>query len=88
MSRVELIYFGQCPNIESARSAIREAGVNNFTEINQDHLSENDPYMNFSSPSILVNGELVAGSQGGGPTCSLITWNSITSKIKGIVNHE
>jgi hypothetical protein len=70
----KLIYFQSCPNIESTRSCLREAGISEFDEINQDSLSADHPYRAYSSPTILMGNEVVLGnklSSSSSAACSL-----------------
>ncbi len=85
MPKIELIYFSDCPNVEKARNAIRASGVTEFSEVEQDKLSTESLYRRFSSPTILVNGKIVAGSQNGAAACSMIDWNSASAKIRTVV---
>jgi hypothetical protein len=82
MPRVELVYFGGCPNVDRARSALVAAGFANFIEINQDALVEGDPYRTYSSPTVLVNGEIVAGSRNGAASCSIVDWSVVFLRMK------
>ena len=86
MPRVALLYFGGCPNIDQARAAIRAAGTTNFVEIDQDELSEAHPYKSYSSPTVLVDGEIIAGSRNGGAACSIIDWRNVSITIAGHVS--
>ena len=81
MLNVELIYFLSCPNIGAAKAAIQSAGIKNFVEINQDDLDKEHPYNKFSSPTVLVNGEIVAGSRSTGVTCSVVCWDSVSKTL-------
>lgn len=84
MPKVELIFFNGCPEVDHARMAIRSAGVANFVEVNQDNLPKDSPYRTFSSPSILLNGKLVAGSLVTGGACSIEDWSAVTTRIKSL----
>jgi hypothetical protein len=79
MPKVELIYFLGCPNVDRARSAIRTVGVP-FTEVDQDQLPPGHLYRRYSSPSILVDGEIVAGAKTGA-ACSIIEWYEVSELI-------
>lgn len=81
MFRVELIFFGTCPNIEKARQAIRAGGISDFLEVNQDKLENSDPRMRYSSPAVLLNGELIAGSETGATSCSVVDWKKVSALI-------
>lgn len=77
MPKVELVYFVGCPNIELAKSTILAAGFSNFSEVDLSRMSEDHPYQRYSSPTILIDGRLVAGSENGGAACSIIDWNRV-----------
>lgn len=77
MPKVELVYFVGCPHIELAKSAILAAGFSSFSEVDLGCLREDHPYQRYSSPTILIDGRLVAGSKNGGAACSIIDWNRV-----------
>ena len=77
-----LIYFEGCPNVERARAAIRSAGVTVFSEMKQDQLPQENLYRRFSSPTILVDGIIIVGSENGAAACSLVDWGAVSSKIR------
>jgi hypothetical protein len=83
MCNVELIYFSLCPNTDRAREVLRNY-FEKFTEVNQDDLEENDPYLRFSSPTILIDGQVVAGSVSSSSACSVINWDSISSVVANL----
>jgi hypothetical protein len=74
MPRAELVYFPGCPHIERARKALLSSGILGFNEISQSNLPLNHPYQGFSSPSIVVDGELLIGTASSSSACSLIDW--------------
>ena len=82
MPRVELVFFDGCPNVDLARNSIRSAGVSDFLEINQNKLAEAHPYRRFSSPSILVDGKILVGSENGGSSCSVLDWNQVSFLVR------
>lgn len=86
MSKVELVFFSGCPSVPRARQAIMDAGNMEFHETNIEALDPNDPRRRLSSPSILVNGKLVVGSQNGAAACSYIDWSEASSKIRTLVS--
>lgn len=66
MSEIELVYFGGCPHVESARAALREAlsrsGLpQRWEEWNQDDASAPSYIHQYASPTILVGGRDVTG---------------------------
>lgn len=62
MSAVKLIYFEGCPNSKHARAVLLSSGVE-FDAIIQDTLPQDDPYKQYSSPTILKGDEVVFGSR-------------------------
>ena len=82
MPRYEIIYFTGCPLVDRARRALREAGVAQFVETNQDKLAAGDARKDLSSPSLLVDGKLVAGSRGAASSCSIVDWDAVTRDLK------
>ncbi len=83
MPRVELLYFVGCPNIDRARNAIRNAGISNFIEIDQGTLPEMHPYRGYSSPTIFVNGKMIAGLKNNKAACSIVNWDNVSCRITG-----
>ncbi len=81
MPKVELVYFSGCPNIEVARNALSLAGVIQISEVNLSVLDVSHPYQRFSSPSILIDGAVLAGSENDSPSCSVVDWRSLVSKM-------
>jgi len=53
-----LIYSDSCPNYKLARQMLEELGLA-FVEINQDDLHEGCWGKNFSSPTLLVDDDLI-----------------------------
>jgi mercuric ion transport protein len=74
---IELVYDADCPNIEAARAqleaACHQAGVPpRWQEWDRADESAPDYVRNYGSPTILVNGEDVAGSNSvDGSSCRL-----------------
>lgn len=82
MGKIELVYFDGCPNVERARQAIRDSGVIEFSEVHQNCLPKDSHYRSFSSPTILLDGNIIVGSQSGATACSMINWNELTVEIR------
>jgi len=80
MPKVELIYFAGCPGVPRARALLEGSGLNHFAEISQEGLEEGHPYRRFSSPTILVDGQIIAGSSNGAEACSFIDWENAELK--------
>lgn len=64
--KIELIYHTQCPNVETARhhlaEALKEVGLpKKWTEWNQTDASSPEFIRRFGSPSILIDGQDIAG---------------------------
>ena len=58
MKSLSLIYSGSCPNYKSTRQMLEEIDLA-FIEINQDYLHEGCLGKNFSSPTLLVDNDIV-----------------------------
>ncbi len=82
MPKVELVFFEGCPNIERARQEIRNSGIESFSEVRQNGLPDESPYMKYSSPTVLLNGKVVVGGECGAAACSMIDWRSLAERIK------
>lgn len=61
MVEVKFIYFEDCPEAKNVRAALLVAGIYDFKVIIQDQLPEGNPYLKFSSPSVLAGEELIYG---------------------------
>lgn len=61
MNNIKFIYFNGCPEAKNIRSALLAAGIYDFDVIVQDQLPEGNPYLKFSSPSVLADNELIYG---------------------------
>jgi hypothetical protein len=83
MPKVELVFFAGCPNIERAKSAIRAAGLDQFLEVDQAEIESDHPYRKLSSPTILIDGEIVVGSNSSSPACSIINWAAAIECLRG-----
>lgn len=69
--KVQLIYFAGCPNSDKAYELLERSGVP-FEEIVQDYLTDENPYRHYSSPTILVDGQIVLGSEASSQSCSVM----------------
>ena len=58
MKRLSLIYASSCPNYKPIRQTLEEIGLA-FLEINQDQLHEGSSDKNFSSPTLLIDNEII-----------------------------
>ena len=58
MKSLALIYSSSCPNYKPTRQMLEEIGLA-FVEINQDRLHEGCFGKNFSSPTLLVDNDIV-----------------------------
>ncbi|MGZ3649952.1 MAG: hypothetical protein ACXVB9_13970 [Bdellovibrionota bacterium] len=67
-----------------ARQALRDAGVAQFVETNQDKLDPSDALKFLTSPSILADGKLVAGSRGSTAGCSILNWEKVTKDLRAL----
>lgn len=82
MLKVELVYFNGCPNIARARSAIYSAGVTDLIEVEVNQLLSDHSYQKYSSPTILVDGKILVGSQNESSACSVADWGSIPELLR------
>lgn len=74
--RIELVYFPGCPNVEAARTAIREALVAasmpaDWREWNRDDDATPEVLRRYGSPTVLVNGTDVAPASSDGTCCRI-----------------
>ena len=72
MKRFSLIYSGSCPNYKPIKRMLEETGLI-FKEINQDNLHEACLGKNFSSPTLLMDDDIVifgGETDSGGGACS------------------
>jgi len=58
MKRLSLIYTSSCPNYKPIRQMLEEIGLA-FIEINQDQLHEGSSDKNFSSPTLLIDNDII-----------------------------
>ncbi len=71
MPKLKLIYFEGCPNAKNAKLALEQAGCD-FEEIDQGSLPERHPMKCYSSPTILLEDEIIFGTKtGSAGGCSL-----------------
>ena len=87
-TKIQLVYFRGCPNVELAKNALREIAIHDFKEEQLDSLEEHDPLRRYSSPSILIDGHLVVGTEGSDLACSLIDWTHAAEKLKNLLNSK
>ena len=80
IKKVEIVFFSGCPLMGKAREALRSTRLP-FSEVNQDHLPAGHPYRFYSSPSILVNGQLMIGSRAKASVCSILDWEEVPSTM-------
>jgi len=85
MAKVEVVYFTGCPLLERARRALRDAGVSSFQEVNQDKLPAGHDYLRLSSPSILLDGRLVAGNRTDKGCCGILDWDALPGVLRTTV---
>ena len=76
MTDIKFVYFEGCPEAKNVRAALLLAGINGFKVIIQDTLPKGDPYLKFSSPSVLLEDELIYGIRTDGELASC-TFDSI-----------
>ena len=89
VKRISLIYFSDCPNYQLVRQILIKTGFP-FKEINQDNLHVGCRGKRFSSPTILVNDEIIVyGGKTDSPdgACSINMPNKreLETILKGLV---
>lgn len=67
---IELVYFDGCPNAEQARESLQAAlgdadGAGTWSEWNLSDEATPERFQRFGSPTVLVDGEDVTGSDDG-----------------------
>jgi galactose-1-phosphate uridylyltransferase len=67
-----LIFFPGCPNYPTAKKALAEIFPNDYEEVNQDDLDGTSEYKQYSSPTIICDGEVVIGYKSGDSSCTLL----------------
>lgn len=70
MKEIEFVYFDGCPNAEAICSMLIELKVD-FEKIEQNSLPKGSKFKNYSSPTVMVDGEIIFGSRAEGGGCSL-----------------
>ena len=89
MKRLSLIYSSSCPNYAPIKQMLEEIGFK-FIEINQDSLHEGCFGKNFSSPTLLVDDDIVIfggenDSSEGACTTNLPDREELRNLLNGIV---
>lgn len=72
--KIQLLYFPDCPNIDAARTALRNALAAERLDVPVEEVDVEDPAApawahGWGSPTILIDGEDVAGQQPSGSSC-------------------
>ena len=88
MKRLSLIYASSCPNYEPIRLMLKEIGLA-FIEINQDHLHGGCSSKNFSSPTLLIDNDIIifgreTDSSEGACTTNLLDKEELRNIINGL----
>ena len=89
VKRISLIYFSDCPNYQPVRQMLIEIGLP-FKEINQDNLDVGCRGKRFSSPTILLDDEIIVfGGKTDSPdgACSINMTNKreLETTLKGLL---
>ena len=85
---VELIYDPDCPNVEGARQAIRDALAQAGEPLNWQEWNRADPLSpdharQYGSPTILVDGKDVAGAAPAHANCCRV-YADLTGQLRGV----
>lgn len=82
INSIKLIYFKGCPEAQTAIKALSKAGIHEVEEILQDNLPVDSKYRKYTSPSILLNEELIYGleTRNSKPACSFDLLNFFDEK--------
>ncbi|MBE8221587.1 MAG: hypothetical protein HAW60_02540 [Bdellovibrionales bacterium] len=70
MKNIKCIYFDGCPNSKKIINILYELEIS-FEKIEQTSLTGENPFKNYSSPTVIADGEIIFGSQADGGGCSL-----------------
>ena len=89
MKSLALIYSSSCPNYKPTRQMLEEIGLA-FIEINQDCLHEGCFGKNFSSPTLLVDNDIVifggkTGSSEGACSTNLPDKEELRNLLNGLI---
>ena len=88
MKSLALIYSSSCPNYKPTRQMLEEIGLA-FIEINQDQLHEGSSDKNFSSPTLLIDNDIIifggeTDLSGGACTTNLPNKEGLRNIINGL----
>lgn len=92
--KIELIYFAGCPNWQKVRDLLLEQGFKDLKLIDQNNLPSDSPYKLYSSPTLLVDSNILMGSKvcsSSEGACSMdhqIDATELISKIKEVGRTE
>ncbi|MFG1485606.1 glutathione S-transferase N-terminal domain-containing protein [Halobacteriovorax sp. RZ-1] len=84
MRSIKFIYFDGCPNAQKIMNILSELNID-FEKIEQTSLTDGNQFKNYSSPTVIVDEEIIFGSQadGGGCSLNLPTTEFFKSKLLG-----
>jgi|GEM_PF-4857619 len=86
-----LIYFIGCPGIEPLKQALKKEQLS-YQEIVQGDLPPHHPHKSLTSPSLVLNGQLVWGEFLSGPSCgcsySPFSPETIVREVKKLLAHS
>jgi hypothetical protein len=85
MKKLILIYFKECPNANHAIELLSR-GALKYQTIIQDELASKSPYLNYTSPTLLCQDQIIfgsaTGSGSGGCSLTIPTLEEIIDRIK------
>ena len=70
MSKLKFIFFEGCPNAKKVLDMMDELGLD-FEKFEQNSLPEGNKLKNYSSPTILLEDQIIFGTEANGGGCTL-----------------
>ena len=86
---MKLIFFRGCPTAELAKEVLKDAGLA-YQEVCQNDLTLDDEFRNFTSPTLLKDGEIIFGSRitSGSSACSMNVLADLNSRLSYIKQRQ
>lgn len=85
--KLQLLFFEDCPNLPILISILSEEGITAYEKIDLEKLPENHALRSFSSPTLLLDGELIFGGKTSNQSlsCSFITKAEMLTAIRKLI---